>query len=60
MESRSLFKKVYFIICLTIIFCIKNSGAINAKAVIVPLKDDLKLLEELKEYKVHQELCDKN
>ena len=59
MSSKSFFKKVYSIICLTIIFCIKNSGAISAKAVIVPLKDDLKLLEELKEYKVHQELCDK-
>ena len=31
-----------------------------AKVKIVPLKGDVKLLNELQEYKVHQELCDKH
>ena len=52
-------KKFYVIFCLTVFLCLKNSGLVNAKAIILPLKDDLKLLRDLQEYKVHQELCDK-
>ena len=54
------FKRKRFSIALFAVFlCFKSGNFVNAKTVIVPLKDDLKLLKELREYKVHQELCDK-
>ena len=57
--NKYLLKKACLTICCAVVYCLNGNNLVNAKAVIVSLTDDLKLLKELKEYKVHQELCDK-